>query len=180
VRSWLRHCAISRKVAGSIPDKVTGFFNWPNPSSRTMALGSTQPLTEMSTRNLPGCKGQPAHKADNLTTICEPIVYKMWEPRRLTTLWAFTACYRDTFILVCYCFFKVLAAVNSSLNAILFFAVFPYTSILFYPALRNVIGVLLHDVQSHLWRTLIVSLWVNIKLFATAVWISIQLSALFG
>jgi hypothetical protein len=22
-----------------------GFFNWPNPSSRTMALGSTQPLT---------------------------------------------------------------------------------------------------------------------------------------
>jgi hypothetical protein len=25
-----------------------------NPSSRTMALGWTQPLTEMSTRNLPG------------------------------------------------------------------------------------------------------------------------------
>jgi hypothetical protein len=39
-----------------------------------MALGSTQPLTEMSTRNLPGGKGWPAHKADNLTTICEPIV----------------------------------------------------------------------------------------------------------
>jgi hypothetical protein len=30
------------------------FFNWPNPSSRTMALGSTQPLTEMSTRKIPG------------------------------------------------------------------------------------------------------------------------------
>jgi hypothetical protein len=29
-------------------------FNLPNPSSRTMALGSTQALTEMSTRNLPG------------------------------------------------------------------------------------------------------------------------------
>jgi hypothetical protein len=28
-------------------------FDLPNPSSRTMALGSTQPLTEMSTRNLP-------------------------------------------------------------------------------------------------------------------------------
>jgi hypothetical protein len=28
----------------------------PNPSSRTMALGSTQPLTEMSTRTLPGGK----------------------------------------------------------------------------------------------------------------------------
>jgi hypothetical protein len=29
-------------------------FNWPNPSSRTMALGSTQPITEMSTRKIPG------------------------------------------------------------------------------------------------------------------------------
>jgi hypothetical protein len=39
----------------SIPD-VIGFFDLPNPSSRAMALGSTQPLTEMSTRNLPGGK----------------------------------------------------------------------------------------------------------------------------
>jgi hypothetical protein len=39
-----------------------------------MALGSTQPLTEMSTRNLPGRKGRPAREDDNLTTICEPIV----------------------------------------------------------------------------------------------------------
>jgi hypothetical protein len=31
-------------------------------------------LTEMSTRNPPGGKGRPAHKADNLTAICEPIV----------------------------------------------------------------------------------------------------------
>jgi hypothetical protein len=29
--------------------------------------------------------------------MCEPIVYKMWEPRRLTALWASTACYRDSF-----------------------------------------------------------------------------------
>jgi hypothetical protein len=62
-----------------------------------MALGSTQTLTEMSTRNLPGGKGRPASEADNLIAICEPIVYKMWEPRRLTTLWAFTAGYRDRF-----------------------------------------------------------------------------------
>jgi hypothetical protein len=40
-----------------------------------MALGSTQTLTEMSTRNLPGGKGLPARKADNLTAICEPIVW---------------------------------------------------------------------------------------------------------
>jgi hypothetical protein len=30
-----------------------------------MVLGSTQPLTEMSTGNLPGSKGRPAHEADN-------------------------------------------------------------------------------------------------------------------
>jgi hypothetical protein len=39
-----------------------------------MALGSTQPLTEMSTRNLPGGKGRPVRGADNLTAIFEPIV----------------------------------------------------------------------------------------------------------
>jgi hypothetical protein len=58
---------------GSIPDGIE-FLNWPNPSSRTVALGSTQPLTEMSTRSLPGGKGRPERKADNLTAICEPIV----------------------------------------------------------------------------------------------------------
>jgi hypothetical protein len=35
---------------------------------------STQPLTEMSTRNLHGGRGPPACKADNPTAICEPIV----------------------------------------------------------------------------------------------------------
>jgi hypothetical protein len=53
---------------------IIGFFNRPNPSSRTMALVSTQLITEMSTRNLPVCKGRPACKADKHTAICEPIV----------------------------------------------------------------------------------------------------------
>jgi hypothetical protein len=39
-----------------------------------MALGSTQPLTEMNTRNLSGSKGQPARKADNVNAIYEAIV----------------------------------------------------------------------------------------------------------
>jgi hypothetical protein len=54
-----------RKVAGSIPDEASGVFNWPSPSSRTMARGSTQPLAEMSTRNLPEGNGRTARKADN-------------------------------------------------------------------------------------------------------------------
>jgi hypothetical protein len=48
--SWLSHWATSRKVAGSTSDGVTGIFHWPNPSDRKLALGSTQPLTEMSAR----------------------------------------------------------------------------------------------------------------------------------
>jgi hypothetical protein len=56
-----------------VPDEVN-FFNLPNPSSRTMALGSIPPLTEMSTRKLPGGKKRPARTADNLAVICEPNV----------------------------------------------------------------------------------------------------------
>jgi hypothetical protein len=32
-RSWLRHCAERRKVAGSIPDGVIGIFHRYNPSA---------------------------------------------------------------------------------------------------------------------------------------------------
>jgi hypothetical protein len=39
-----------------------------------MALGFIQSLTEMSTMNLPGAKARPARKADNITSICKPIV----------------------------------------------------------------------------------------------------------
>jgi hypothetical protein len=61
-------------IAGSILDEVIGFSNWRNPSSRTTARGSTQSLTEMSTRNLPKGKERPARKADNLIAIFEQIV----------------------------------------------------------------------------------------------------------
>jgi hypothetical protein len=72
------HNAISRRVASCIPDRGIGCSNLNNPSSRTMVLGFTQPLMEMSTRNLPsgGGLGRPARKADNLTAICEPTDYK--------------------------------------------------------------------------------------------------------
>jgi hypothetical protein len=56
-----------------VPDEVD-VSNLSNPSSRTMALGLTQPLTEMSTRNFPGGKNQPARVADNLAAIYEPNV----------------------------------------------------------------------------------------------------------
>jgi len=66
-RSFLRHCATSRKIAGSIPDGVTGIFHWHNPSGGTMVLGLTQPLTEMSTRNI-SWRLKAAGTSDKLTT----------------------------------------------------------------------------------------------------------------
>jgi hypothetical protein len=39
-----------KPVACSIPDELSGFSNWPNPSSCSI----TQPQTEMSTSNMPG------------------------------------------------------------------------------------------------------------------------------
>jgi hypothetical protein len=64
----------ARRSQVLFPMSSLNFFNLPNPSSNTMAMGSTQPLTEMSTMNLPGSKGRLARKADNLTAIYEPNV----------------------------------------------------------------------------------------------------------
>jgi hypothetical protein len=58
-----------------VPDKVD-LFNLPNSSSHTMTLGSTQPLTELNTRNLSGGNKRSAHRADLLAAICEPNVLK--------------------------------------------------------------------------------------------------------
>jgi hypothetical protein len=52
VAQWLRYCATNRKVADSISDGVMGFCIDINPSDRTIALGSTQPLTEMNARSI--------------------------------------------------------------------------------------------------------------------------------
>jgi hypothetical protein len=56
-----------------IPDEVD-FFNLPNPSSHTMALGSIQHLTEMSIKNLPGGKKRPPRRTDIVAAIYEPNV----------------------------------------------------------------------------------------------------------
>jgi hypothetical protein len=52
VWDWLRFCATNQKVADSIPDGFMEFFIDINPSDHTVALGSTQPLTEMSTESI--------------------------------------------------------------------------------------------------------------------------------
>jgi hypothetical protein len=58
-----------------------------------MAIRSTQPLTEMSTRNLLGGKGKRAFKVNNLIVICGLALYKMWELQCLTPLQAIAFTY---------------------------------------------------------------------------------------
>jgi hypothetical protein len=84
--------------SGKLPC-IQQHFNWPNPSIRIMALGPTQLLTEMRSRNLPAGQ-RAADRCVRLTTLppsVSRLSTKMWEPQRLTTQWASTACYRDTF-----------------------------------------------------------------------------------
>ena len=49
--NWYRHCAKSQKVVSLIPNRVIGICRRHKPSSCTMALWLTQPLTERRTRN---------------------------------------------------------------------------------------------------------------------------------
>jgi hypothetical protein len=79
-RSWLRHCATSRKVPDLIPDGAIRIFHWRNPFGYTMALGSTQVLTKMSTRNIFWGWRRPVPRADSLATfMCHCL--EIWEPR---------------------------------------------------------------------------------------------------
>ena len=82
--SWLRHCATSLKVADSIPDGVNGIFRWHNLSGRTMALGSTQLLTEMNTGNISWGKGGRCVGL-TLPPSCADCL-EIWEPQPPGTL----------------------------------------------------------------------------------------------
>jgi hypothetical protein len=57
------------EVRSSILNKVMGIFNWANTSSRTTAPGSTQPLKEISTRNLRGGGGKGGQRIRRKTSL---------------------------------------------------------------------------------------------------------------
>jgi hypothetical protein len=89
----LRYDATKRKVAGSIPDKVIAFFFSITKSFQPHygpGVDSASNGNDYKRIYLGRGKARPAHKSDNLFAICEPIVYKIWDPRHLTTLSAFT------------------------------------------------------------------------------------------
>jgi hypothetical protein len=61
---------------------------------------STQTLTETSNRNLPGGKGRPTRKSDNLTAISEnDYLQNVGAPTSHNSM-GLTACYRDSFTVV--------------------------------------------------------------------------------
>ena len=94
------HYATSRKVAGSIPDGVIGMFHLHNPSGRTMVLGSTQPLTQMSTRNISWGKGGRCVRL-TLPPSCADC-HAIWEPQHLGTLRASPSLYKNDFTFTFY------------------------------------------------------------------------------
>jgi hypothetical protein len=72
-RSWLRHCAISQKVADSIPNGVNGIFRWHNPSGRNMVLELTQEY-------FLGGNGGRCVGLKILPVLCADC-FKTWEPK---------------------------------------------------------------------------------------------------
>ena len=77
----MRHCATSRKVAGSLPDGVTGIFHCHNPSG----LGLTQHLTEISTRNIFWGLGWPVRRVTTVPPSCADCLAN-WKPQPPGTL----------------------------------------------------------------------------------------------
>jgi hypothetical protein len=78
-------------VAGSIPYGLIEIFHRRNPSGRSMALGSTQSLTEMSTSNISLREVGKGGRRVGLTTLPPSCAdyHEMWEPQRPGT---FRAC----------------------------------------------------------------------------------------
>ena len=97
--SWLRYCDTSQKVAGSIPDVVIGVFHWHYPSSCAMALGLTQPLTEMSNRNISWGKGGRCLGLTTLPPSCADC-FEIWEPQPPGNLRACPGCNGIVYILL--------------------------------------------------------------------------------
>ena len=67
------------------------------PSDRTMALGSTQTLVKVGTRNFSWDKGGRCERLMTLQPSCAKC-HKIWEPKPPGTLWATPGLLRDCFI----------------------------------------------------------------------------------
>ena len=94
--SWLRHCATSRKVAGSIPDVVTTNCHSHNASGRTVALRFTQLLAEVCARNISWVKSGRCVGMITLLPSCADCL-EIWESEPAGMLRAWSGLYRFCF-----------------------------------------------------------------------------------
>jgi len=98
--NWLMHCVTSQ-VTHSILNYVTGILHWHNPTGRIMALGSTQSLTQMSTRDISWVGGfrVAMYRADNLTTFVCRLSRKQWASTSWNPSGPIIGLYRDSWFI---------------------------------------------------------------------------------
>jgi hypothetical protein len=89
-------CTTSWTILGSILGGVTGFFSDVFPSDPTMALGSTQLLVKMSTRNISGGKGSWCVRLTN-SPPSRAKCHEIWKPKPPGTISATPGMSRDSF-----------------------------------------------------------------------------------
>jgi hypothetical protein len=80
------------------PFAFINFFKLSNPSSRTMALASTEIIRNKCQESSWRCKVRPARKTKNFTADCLDNL----GPRHLINLRASTVCYKDNVASFCF------------------------------------------------------------------------------
>jgi hypothetical protein len=83
--SELSYLHVTFLVAGSISDGVIGNFHLNNSYDHTVSLELTQPLTEMSTRNISWGKGGRSIRLTTLPPSCADC-HEIWERQAPGTL----------------------------------------------------------------------------------------------
>ena len=93
-RSWLGHCATSRKVAGSFTDGVIGNFHWHNPSGCACGPGVDSASNRNEYQVFSGGKGGRCVWQTTLPPSCDGCL-EIWELQTPGTLWICPGLYTD-------------------------------------------------------------------------------------
>jgi hypothetical protein len=103
---WLSHCATSWKVAGSIPDFVSGIFQFHNSSGWTMTLAVDS--ASNNTEYLEYFLGGKGGRCQILTTLPHTFAdsFEIWEPPNPGILRTCPGLYVDCFTSTYHCHYR--------------------------------------------------------------------------